>query len=109
LTKPNFSAYATSKSALEGLTRALAVELGSSVRVNAIAPAAIETPMLQAGFEGNPDGLTQLANHHPSGRLGQAGEVAQLAHFIAQFPSRFLNGAVLGLDGGIAARLHDPA
>jgi NAD(P)-dependent dehydrogenase (short-subunit alcohol dehydrogenase family) len=109
LTKSNFSAYATSKSALEGLTRALAVELGSAVRVNAIAPAAIETPMLRAGFEGNPGGLSELAGCHPSHILGQAGDVAELAYFMAQFPSRFLNGAVIGLDGGIASRLHDPA
>ena len=50
LTKPGFTAYATSKAALAGLTRAMAVELGGSVRVNAIEPAAIATPMLAAGF-----------------------------------------------------------
>ena len=48
LTKPGFTAYATSKAALAGLTRAMAVELGGSVRVNAIEPAAIATPMLEA-------------------------------------------------------------
>lgn len=109
LTKRNFSAYVASKSALEGLTRALAVELGNVVRVNAIAPAAIETPMLLAGFEDNPKGLGELESYHPSRILGQTWDVAALAYFMAQFPSQFLNGAIIGLDGGIASRLHDPA
>lgn len=53
LTKKNFVAYATSKAALAGMTRALAVDLGPRVRINAIEPAAIETEMLKAGFEGD--------------------------------------------------------
>ncbi len=106
LTKPGFSAYAASKSALEGLTRAMAVELGSRVRVNAIAPAAILTPMLEAGFDGNKGGLSNLAQHHPANRIGDPEEVAKLALFMADSDSPFLNGAIVGLDGGIASRLH---
>jgi NAD(P)-dependent dehydrogenase (short-subunit alcohol dehydrogenase family) len=108
LTKPNFSAYATSKAALEGLTRSLAVELGSRVRVNAIAPAAISTPMLVAGFAGNDEKAAALDLHHPTARIGAPEELARLAIFIAENDNRFLNGAVVGLDGGIASRLHDP-
>lgn len=109
LTKPNFVAYATSKAALSGMTRAMAVELGARVRVNAIEPAAIGTPMLREGFAGDPAALGRLAGCHPSGRIGSTSEVARLAVAIAGAGSPFLNGAVIGLDGGIAAVLHDPA
>ena len=108
LTKPQFTAYATSKAALVGLTRSLSVELGSRVRVNAICPAAIATPMLVDGFKGNPEGLKNLANYHPSGTIGTTDDVALAALYLAGSDSAFLNGTVLGLDGGIAARLHDP-
>lgn len=109
LTKPGFSAYATSKAALSGLTRALAVELGARVRVNGIAPAAIATPMLKVGFEGQPDQYALLESHHPSARIGSPQEVAAVAAWLASKECPFLNGAVVGLDGGIGARLHDPA
>lgn len=109
LTKPGFVAYATSKSALSGLTRAMAVDLGGKVRVNAICPAAIGTPMLAAGFAGKPDALASLQSAHPSGRIGMPEEVAQLARFLVSEAPPFLTGSCLGLDGGIAGRLHDPA
>ena len=109
LTKSRFVAYATSKSALSGLTRAMAVDLGSRVRVNAICPAAIHTPMLEAGFTGNPDGFAALHGAHPSGRIGSPEEVAQLARYLVSDAPPFLTGSCLGLDGGIAGRLHDPA
>lgn len=108
LTKPEFSAYATSKSALVGLTRALAVELGSRIRVNAIAPAAVSTPMLMAGFDKDKEGLSELERFHPANCIGASEDVAKLAYFIAESTSRFLNGSIIGLDGGIASRLHDP-
>lgn len=109
LTKPAFAAYATSKAALSGLTRAMAVDLGGRVRVNAIAPAAIDTPMLAAGFEHDPAAYAQLAQSHPAGRIGLPGEVAAAALFLASADCAFMTGAVLELDGGIGHRLHDPA
>ncbi|MBK1618564.1 hypothetical protein CKO42_08960 [Lamprobacter modestohalophilus] len=108
LTKRRFVAYATSKAALAGLTRALAVDLGGRVRVNAIEPAAIETPMLKAGFANKPELYQQLADCHPQGRIGQPEEVAQLALALAGPQMRFINGSTIGLDGGISARLFDP-
>lgn len=108
LTKPGFAAYSTSKSALIGLTRALAVELGSRIRVNTIAPAAVSTPMLMAGFEKDKEGLSELERFHPANCIGTPEDVAKLAGFIAEAGSQFLNGSVIGLDGGIASRLHDP-
>lgn len=108
LTKPNFTAYATSKAALVGLTRSLAVELGSRVRVNAICPAAISTPMLKSGVDGSSQGLAKLASFHPSGCIGLPEDVAELALYLAASNNKFLNGAVIGLDGGITSRIHDP-
>jgi len=108
LTKPGFVAYATSKAALSGMVRALAVDMGEQVRCNAICPAAIATPMLMAGFEGRPDALAALEKFHPVGRLGRPEEVAQAALYACSDGAGFLNGACLDLSGGIAARLHDP-
>jgi len=108
LTKKNFVAYATSKAGLAGLTRALAVDLGSRVRVNAIEPAAIGTPMLDSGFMDNPLALLALNEYHPIGRIGRPEEVATLALRLVDSDIGFLTGACLSIDGGIGSRLHDP-
>lgn len=108
LTKKNFVAYATSKAALSGMTRALAVDLGAKVRINAIEPAAIETDMLKAGFAGKPELYQQLENCHPQHLIGQPEEVSQLALAIVAGGMSFMHGACVGLDGGISARLFDP-
>ena len=108
LTKPEFVAYATSKAALVGMTRAMAVELGARVRVNALCPAAIATPMLVAGFEGREAQLRELGEMHPLGRIGQPAEAARAARLLADGSLGFMTGATLNLDGGIGARLHDP-
>lgn len=108
LTKPEFAAYATSKAAMDGLTRSLAVELGGRVRVNAIAPAAISTPMLMAGFEGREAEFELLGAMHPTGKIGRPEEIAELALYLVADAPPFLNGATLTIDGGIGARLHDP-
>jgi len=107
-TKPEFVAYATSKAALNGLTRSLAVDLGGRVRINAICPAAIATPMLAEGFAGREAVLDQLGQMHPVGRIGEPREVAALALFLTSDAARFITGAEIALDGGIRARLHDP-
>lgn len=108
LTKPQFVCYATSKAALLGLTRSLAVELGSRIKVCAICPAAIDTPMLQAGFEGNPEAFAALCEMHPSHCIGQPEDVAKLAVFLIESPTQFYNGMIINMDGGILFRLHDP-
>lgn len=108
-TKPGFAAYATSKAALHGLTRALAVDLGPKVRVNTIAPAATATPMLLAGFEKDADALAALNNVHPLRRIAEPDEIAKIAVFLASEKAAFLTGATLYADGGVLSRLHDPA
>ena len=87
--KPEFAAYATSKAALNGLTRNLAVELGGRVRINAICPAAVTTPMLLEGFAGREVALDRLAQMHPAGRIGEPREVAALAFFLVSDAAGF--------------------
>lgn len=107
-TKAGFAAYATSKAGLSGMTRALAVDLGPDVRVVAIAPAAISTDMLEAGFEGKPEARQALDDVHPLKRVGAPSEVAKAAVFLASDQASFMTGATVSIDGGILSKLHDP-
>jgi NAD(P)-dependent dehydrogenase (short-subunit alcohol dehydrogenase family) len=108
VTKPEFALYATSKGALIALTRSLAIELAPDVRVNAVIPAATDTPMLRDGFGDNVDGLQVLGDYHPLGRIAQPEEVAQVALFLAAPQASFVTGAMVNVDGGIGVCLHDP-
>jgi len=108
-TKPNFSIYAMSKSALDGITRSLAIECGSRVRVLGIAPGAISTPMLEDGFKINPQARADLNKFQPMGRIGSPSEVADLAVFLASTKASYMNGSVVRCDGGISASLRDPS
>ncbi len=107
-TKPGFVCYATSKSALVGMTKAMAVDLGADLRINAICPGATATPMLLAGFEGKEEEFQQLSNMHPLGRIAQPEEIANVALFLVSQEATFITGASLSVDGGIGIRLHDP-
>lgn len=107
-TKPGFVSYATSKAALIGLTRALAVDLGPRIRVNAVNPAAIDTPMLRVGLQGGDGSLAELGRLHPVGRIAQPKEIARVVVFLASEDAGFMTGAVVDVDGGILSRLHDP-
>ena len=109
LTKKNFLAYSVSKAALTGLTRAMSVELGKRIRVVEIQPAAISTPMLEAGFSNNAEQRKLLDDFHPTGKIGQPGEVAELCLLLVENKIPFLNGSILQLDGGISHVLSDPA
>lgn len=108
-TKREFAAYATSKAALHGLTRALAVDLGPTVRAICLAPAAIATSMLVSGFDGRQDKLAELASAHPVGRIGHPDEVAEAALYLSSPEATFASGSAFYLDGGILSRLYDPA
>jgi len=108
LTKPAFISYATSKAALQGLTRALAVDLGEQVRVNAVQPAATNTEMLCEGFRGNTEKLASLEKYHPANRLAMPAEIAATVVFLVSDECGFMTGSVINIDGGIGARLHDP-
>lgn len=108
LTKPGFCAYSTSKAAMSGLSRALAVEWGRQVRVVTLELAAISTPMLEAGFAGRPEARARLDEAHPSGAIGAPAQVADWVRQCVSARYPFANGTVLQFDGGVSCRLHDP-
>jgi glucose 1-dehydrogenase len=113
-TSPGMAVYAASKGALVSLTRAMALEFApDGIRVNAVLPGAIDTPMLAEGLERRrPSGVNegspmeQLAASHPLGRVGRPEEVAHAISFLAD-PVRasFITGQSLIIDGGASARL----
>ena len=107
LTKKRFISYASSKSALVGLTKAMSVDLQGRVRVNAISPAAIDTQMLRDGFNNDVDKVRMLNEIHPSQRIGKPAEVSKLALLLAEDELGFINGANIQLDGGISNVLKD--
>lgn len=107
LTKQRFLAYATSKSALVGLTKAMCVDLQGRVRVNAISPAAIDTPMLHEGFNNDDAMVRRLDGIHPIQRIGKPQEVSKLALLLAEDGLGFINGANICIDGGISNVLKD--
>lgn len=107
LTKKKFIAYASSKSALVGLTKALSVDLQGKVRVNAISPAAIDTQMLREGFDNDENKVQMLNVIHPSQRIGKPKEVSKLALLLAEDELGFINGANIQIDGGISNVLKD--
>jgi NAD(P)-dependent dehydrogenase (short-subunit alcohol dehydrogenase family) len=103
-------AYATSKGGLSALTRALALELADSgTRVNAILPGAIETAMLRGNmaYEEDPEAALEfLRERTPLKRIGQPGEIAQLALFLADHSKAGnITGQEFVCDGGAMARL----
>lgn len=92
------SAYAASKAGLIGLANSLALELGPShIRVNTLAPGAIDTDMLR---EYTPDEKADLARRSLLSRLGRAEEVARAAAFLLGDRASYITGQVLGVDGG---------
>lgn len=106
LTQPRFVAYTASKSALIGLTKALAVDLQGRVRVNAVSPGAVDTPMLHNSMD-KTGGLDALRAVYPMQRIGNPDDVAKLAVFVVSEEASFLNGANISLDGGIGSVLSD--
>lgn len=101
--RPGFGAYAPSKAAANHLARVLALELAADgIRVNALAPVATDTPMLEK-FLGTADpakAREAFIAGIPLGRLAEADDIAHAAVFLASDAARFLTGVVLPVDGG---------
>ena len=98
---PNSAAYTTSKHGVMGFTRALAAELGpDGVRVNAIGPGMIETPLNQTARENNPGMVAQIMQHTPLGRPGKPSDIVGPAIFLASDLSAYVTGGIVMADGG---------
>ena len=98
---PNSPAYTTSKHGVLGFTRALAAELGrDGVRVNAIGPGLIETPLNAQARASNPDLVKTFLDHTPLGRTGNPEDIVGPAIFLASELSAYVTGAILMVDGG---------
>jgi NAD(P)-dependent dehydrogenase (short-subunit alcohol dehydrogenase family) len=113
-TSANIAAYAASKGGLLALTRAMAIEFApDNIRVNAILPGAVDTPMLRAGLGRGHVGqgdvqerLDNLARRTVSGKVGKPEEIAHAIYFLADNEqSSFMTGQALVVDGGATARL----
>lgn len=98
---PGVISYTASKTAIDGMTRAMAVELSPlGIRVNAIAPGFIFTKMSSAALDSDPQRKQKVLSRTPMGKLGMPEDVANAALFLASDESSFMTGTVIPVDGG---------
>ncbi len=98
---PYVIAYTASKTAVEGMTRAMAVELApDGIRVNCVAPGFIKTPMSAKALDSDPARKNKVLGRTPMNALGNPDDVAEAVYFLATEHSRFTTGVVLPVDGG---------
>lgn len=102
---PGLSAYAASKHGVIGLTRSVALEYAArGIRVNAVCPGMINTPMAQVLSGGDASFLAALVKEEPIGRFGEPQEIADAVLWLCSPASSFVIGHALAVDGGITAR-----
>lgn len=101
--------YTASKGAVLSMSRELAVEFARrNVRVNAICPGPVETPLLMRLFDEDPDAYERRRVHLPMGRLAKPREIAQGALFLASDEASYVTGATFLVDGGLTAAYVTP-
>jgi NAD(P)-dependent dehydrogenase (short-subunit alcohol dehydrogenase family) len=101
---PGLSPYCASKAGTVALTRTTAVEYAPhGIRINAVLPGAIETPLLAQVMAHSPDVIGVMAAQHPLGRIGAPPEIASAVAFLASDDASFITGVALPVDGGFAA------
>jgi NAD(P)-dependent dehydrogenase (short-subunit alcohol dehydrogenase family) len=102
--------YTASKGAVLSMTRELAVQFArENIRVNALCPGPVETPLLLSIFGGDPAALERRRTHWPTGRLAKPREVVNGALFLASDDSSYVTGATFLVDGGLTAAYVTPA
>jgi NAD(P)-dependent dehydrogenase (short-subunit alcohol dehydrogenase family) len=102
---PNMGTYCATKFGVVGLVKCGAADLaGDNIRINAICPGVIDTPILGPAH-GNAEILQMFGTGHPIGRVGQPEEVGRLVAFLASDESSFITGAAIPVDGGITSVL----
>jgi NAD(P)-dependent dehydrogenase (short-subunit alcohol dehydrogenase family) len=98
---PKVIAYSASKTAIDGMTRAMAVELGpKGIRVNAIAPGFIYSEMTAKALNSDPERKAKVFNRTPMGIMGQPSDIGDAALFLASDAAKYITGVVLPVDGG---------
>lgn len=98
---PRVIAYTASKTAIDGMTRAMAVELSpKGIRINAIAPGFIETAMTANALNSDPERKQKVFGRTPMGYMGQPADIGDAALFLATDASKYITGVILPVDGG---------
>jgi len=98
---PYVIAYTASKSAIKGMTKAMAVELSpGGIRVNCVAPGFIETNMSAKALDDDPQRKQKVLSRTPMGKLGQPDDIAEAIYYLASDAAKYLTGVVLPVDGG---------
>lgn len=98
---PFVIAYSASKTAIEGMTRAMAVELAPmKIRVNCVAPGFIKTPMTAKALDSDPERKSRVFARTPMGEMGTPEDIADAVAYLASDEARFVTGVVLPVDGG---------
>lgn len=101
---PGLSAYSASKHAVIGLTKSAALEVArDGIRVNAVCPGGVRTPMLRGFLGGDEALLEKTGRRAPMGRLGEPDEIAEAIVWLLSDAARFVTGSTLAPDGGVAA------
>ena len=98
-------AYVASKHGVVGLTKAAALDYATAgIRVNAVCPGVIHTPMIDPFIEAHPEMGEEYTSMHPVGRLGEADEVAEAVLWLCSDAASFVTGHAMPVDGGLVAR-----
>ncbi|MBN8877721.1 MAG: SDR family oxidoreductase [Sphingobacteriales bacterium] len=98
---PKVIAYSASKTAIEGMTRAMAVELSpKGIRVNAIAPGFIYSEMTAKALDSDPERKAKVFGRTPMGIMGHAADIGDAAYFLASDSAKYITGVILPVDGG---------
>lgn len=98
---PFHASIAAAKAAVEGLTRSLAAELAPKIRVNCIAPSLTQTELAEK-LVSTPEKIESGGKRHPLQRIGQPGDIAELACFLLSSKSSWITGQIMHVDGGMS-------